>query len=330
VHLTQIGSLMLIIVRLHIYGLSVNHLIKLLRFLPSMHYLNVKCLNNYLNFNEKSIDPRHPSMGLRLLSPPHNDSPLSAISDFPETPGTYSILRKLCGIAEGYNELSGKTALEANQDWLNAISFKKGCYLGQELTARSNFTGIIRKRILPLIIYDDRTQIPAPWLRAGNDGTPLPRLSVVDAATTLLATQNTPLPHVLSSSRSSDKNELLENQEDTETKNDQEMDERQAQLEEAFSVKGAKLLDAESSDTIGEIISPMSEGSSVVLAQMRMDRVGITKGKKGAWSALNKIIVKGTDKTQNRKEWRYLPYLPLWWPPVVDPKTGKEGEISSD
>lgn len=108
------------------------------------------------------------------------------------------------------------------------------------------------------------------------------------------------------------------------------MDERQAQLEEAFSVKGAKLLDAESSDTIGEIISPMSEGSSVVLAQMRMDRVGITKGKKGAWSALNKIIVKGTDKTQNRKEWRYLPYLPLWWPPVVDPKTGKEGEISSD
>jgi len=33
-----------------------------------------------------------------------------------------------------------------------AVSYSKGCYIGQELTARTNYTGVIRKRIMPLII----------------------------------------------------------------------------------------------------------------------------------------------------------------------------------
>lgn len=31
---------------------------------------------------------------------------------------------------------------------MNAVSFDKGCYIGQELTARTHFTGVIRKRIM--------------------------------------------------------------------------------------------------------------------------------------------------------------------------------------
>lgn len=34
-------------------------------------------------------------------------------------------------------------------DALNGISFSKGCYIGQELTARTHFQGVIRKRIIP-------------------------------------------------------------------------------------------------------------------------------------------------------------------------------------
>lgn len=30
------------------------------------------------------------------------------------------------------------------------VSFQKGCYIGQELTARSYHTGVIRKRLLPI------------------------------------------------------------------------------------------------------------------------------------------------------------------------------------
>lgn len=40
--------------------------------------------------------------------------------------------------------------LEYNLDGLNAISFTKGCYVGQELIARTHFRGIVRKRLLPV------------------------------------------------------------------------------------------------------------------------------------------------------------------------------------
>ena len=36
------------------------------------------------------------------------------------------------------------------------VSFSKGCYLGQELTARSHHVGVIRKRLLPVTIEDVR------------------------------------------------------------------------------------------------------------------------------------------------------------------------------
>ena len=39
--------------------------------------------------------------------------------------------------------------LECNMDFLQAISWNKGCYLGQELTARTKYQGLVRKRLLP-------------------------------------------------------------------------------------------------------------------------------------------------------------------------------------
>ena len=36
-----------------------------------------------------------------------------------------------------------------NLDGLNAISFDKGCYLGQELIARTHYTGVVRRRLIP-------------------------------------------------------------------------------------------------------------------------------------------------------------------------------------
>lgn len=39
---------------------------------------------------------------------------------------------------------------------LNAISFDKGCYVGQEFVARTHHRGVIRKRLLPLRFLNDR------------------------------------------------------------------------------------------------------------------------------------------------------------------------------
>lgn len=45
-------------------------------------------------------------------------------------------------------------ALEYNLVGLNAISFDKGCYVGQELIARTHHRGVIRKRLIPLRFID--------------------------------------------------------------------------------------------------------------------------------------------------------------------------------
>ncbi|KAG0146720.1 hypothetical protein CROQUDRAFT_106992 [Cronartium quercuum f. sp. fusiforme G11] len=46
---------------------------------------------------------------------------------------------------------------EANLDHHRAIDFRKGCYVGQELTARTYHTGVIRKRLVPISISTGST-----------------------------------------------------------------------------------------------------------------------------------------------------------------------------
>jgi len=61
----------------------------------------------------------------------------------------------LRGVPEGPLEIATGTALPAehNIDLMSGIDFKKGCYVGQELTIRTHHTGVIRKRILPVMLY---------------------------------------------------------------------------------------------------------------------------------------------------------------------------------
>ncbi|URE19648.1 Glycine cleavage T-protein C-terminal barrel domain [Musa troglodytarum] len=51
--------------------------------------------------------------------------------------------------------LSDAVPLEYNLVGLNAISFDKGCYVGQELIARTHHRGVIRKRLFPLKFVND-------------------------------------------------------------------------------------------------------------------------------------------------------------------------------
>ena len=51
--------------------------------------------------------------------------------------------------------------MEYNLDGLGGIAFEKGCYVGQELTARTHFQGQIRKRLMPVEIPDPQGQCTA-------------------------------------------------------------------------------------------------------------------------------------------------------------------------
>lgn len=64
----------------------------------------------------------------------------------------YRRTRYSLGLPEGADEFkSGEgLPLEANADLCNGVSFSKGCYVGQELTARSRFVGVVRRRVAPI------------------------------------------------------------------------------------------------------------------------------------------------------------------------------------
>lgn len=94
------------------------------------------------------MDPRLTDLGARMMaeSPPVDFEQGS----FEE----YDLHRLILGVPEGGRDLipDKSTLLESGMDELNAISWIKGCYIGQELTTRSKFVGQIRKRLLPVTI----------------------------------------------------------------------------------------------------------------------------------------------------------------------------------
>lgn len=72
----------------------------------------------------------------------------------PSVEAAYNMLRLLHGALEG-TEVDGVIPLEVNLDLLNGVVFDKGCYLGQELTARTHYRGLLRKRCFPVVFNND-------------------------------------------------------------------------------------------------------------------------------------------------------------------------------
>ena len=110
-------------------------------------YQNITTNNNN---NIMTLDPRHTRLGYRSIESSANlSTPATAATTTTES----SYLKKrmqLC-IPEFPSSIPANTLpLEHNLDLQNAIDFRKGCYLGQELTVRTHHTGIIRKRVVKL------------------------------------------------------------------------------------------------------------------------------------------------------------------------------------
>ena len=77
---------------------------------------------------------------------------------------TYGVYRVCAGLSEGCIDIPSGAALplESNLDFLGGVSFSKGCYIGQELTARTHHRGLTRKRLLPVVLSKDGSPCDVP------------------------------------------------------------------------------------------------------------------------------------------------------------------------
>lgn len=95
-------------------------------------------------------DPRLGDLGLRWIAP-------AADRDEPAD-NAWRSHRLSLGVPEGGAEMADVLWLETNAVELNGVSFDKGCYIGQENTARMNWRSKINRRlvVLPLANSDEK------------------------------------------------------------------------------------------------------------------------------------------------------------------------------
>ena len=126
-------------------------------------YLSIEGSKDILGFTFKYredpilLDPRNKNLGARLIINLEklylSLKKLNLKDDKVEN--YYSKSHKLGIVPKNLNQLQNKIfGIECNYEELNGIDFKKGCYVGQENTARIKLKNKLSKRLLPIEIID--------------------------------------------------------------------------------------------------------------------------------------------------------------------------------
>jgi tRNA-modifying protein YgfZ len=108
-------------------------------------------------------DPRLPEAGWRVLSP--------ALLPTSAEAADWDRHRLALGLPDGSRDLEAEKTvlLEAGFDELGGVSWTKGCYMGQELTARTKYRGLVKRRLVPVAVEGAMPAPGTPVLREGAE-----------------------------------------------------------------------------------------------------------------------------------------------------------------
>tara|TARA_B100000003_G_scaffold146466_1_gene131758 strand:- start:218 stop:1102 length:885 start_codon:yes stop_codon:yes gene_type:complete len=130
-------------------------------------YLSIEGSKDVLGFTFKYredpiiLDPRNKKLGARLvinLEKLYLSLKKLNLKD-EKIENYYSQSHKLGIVPKDLNKLKNKLfGIECNYEELNGIDFKKGCYVGQENTARIKLKNKLSKRLLPIKIIDGKLE----------------------------------------------------------------------------------------------------------------------------------------------------------------------------
>ena len=128
-------------------------------------YLSIEGAKDILGFTFKYredpiiLDPRNKNLGARLiinLEKLYLSLKKLGLKD-DKIENYYLQSHKLGIVPKNLNKLKNKLfGIECNFEELNAIDFKKGCYVGQENTARIKLKNKLSKRLLPIEIIEGK------------------------------------------------------------------------------------------------------------------------------------------------------------------------------
>jgi|SRR6185437_11611789 len=118
------------------------------------------------------VDPRLPALGARLLLPRGVKlAPLESLGFTTADAARYDRLRLSLGVPDGSRDLvlEKSILLESGFEELNGVDWQKGCYIGQELTARTKYRALIKKRLIPVAVDGPLPEPGTPVMRGAEE-----------------------------------------------------------------------------------------------------------------------------------------------------------------
>lgn len=118
------------------------------------------------------VDPRLAALGARAILPAETAEKTLSDTGFQTVElSDYDLLRSRLGVPDGSRdlEIEKSTLLENGFDELHGVDWDKGCYMGQELTARTKYRGLVKKRLMPVEITGPAPEPGTPLLSEGRE-----------------------------------------------------------------------------------------------------------------------------------------------------------------